>query len=46
MIDFEVWFRIPFTLYWVARMLNKPRLFFLVTKNFDSNSGEYYWREV
>ena len=46
MADFDVLFRIPFTTYWVARKLNKPRLFCLAVKVFIPSDGTYFYKEV
>lgn len=46
MADFEVLFRIPFTIYWVARRVNKPRLFMLAVRVFIPSSGEYFFKEI
>ena len=43
---FDVLFRIPFTIFWVARRIEKPRLFLLAKKKFDSGSGQYYFEAI
>jgi len=42
MIDYKVWFRIPFTIYFIAYDLNARKIF-LVNKIFKN--GEYCWNE-
>ena len=42
-VDDFIWFRIPFTLYWIGRGHGAIAIY---TKDWDVEKGNYYWRMI